>query len=173
MSPVITFRRLEESDFPLMYRWRNEDHVKKFFGDEKLSLEGIAAKYLPRIESKVPTTPYIAMLDSKPFGYLQCFNLKDYPVFAGEIGEASGFSVDLFIGETDCLCKGLSSRMLRQFVFEIASALYPDDDTCWICHERSNAAALAMSKAAGFNEVRDVVEEGKPSIVLKCSLSQI
>jgi hypothetical protein len=56
--------------------------------------------------------------------------------------------------------------MLAGYVEDVAFALYPDEQLCWIGHEIENAQAQACSRAAGFTPVGEYVEEGKPFVLL-------
>jgi hypothetical protein len=95
-----------------------------------------------------------------PIGYIQTYRVADHPEYAATIGEVEGISVDLFIGAADHLGIGWGRLILVKFLNEIAFPLFPEENVCWIYHEKLNQRALRASKAAGFRYVRDFVEDG-------------
>jgi hypothetical protein len=50
--------------------------------------------------------------------------------------------------------------MLGSYVRDVAFPLYPDESRCYIAHAHDNAAALACSRAAGFRDTGDFIEDG-------------
>jgi aminoglycoside 6'-N-acetyltransferase len=126
----------------------------------------VKEKFLPRIRREAPTFQHVAELDGRPFAKLQCYRNIDYPDYAAEIGVNDGISIDLFIGEPEFLGRGLGKKMLRQYLMDVAFPLHPGERRCFICHEAENAAALACSRSAGFEFLRDVMEAGLPCRLL-------
>ena len=161
----IEFRALAERDLPLMTQWLNKDHMRRFYQKAPISLEAVIKKYMPRINGEVPTFCHIAFLDGIPFGALQTYRIKNYPEFGNEIGINAGLSIDLFIGESAYLGRGLGKSMLRQYM-DLAFQKFSEENLCYICHEAENIAALQCSKAVGFQFVREVIESGAKSALL-------
>ena len=166
MTGDITYRPLADADLPLMTEWLNRPHLRRFYQHEPTTLAEVTAKYGPRIRHEEPVHSWLALLDGAPFGYLQCYRNVDEPEWQATIGADHGLSIDLFIGEPDLIGRGVGRRMLGGYVDQVAFALYPDEQLCWICHEVVNLPALGCSKAAGFAPVRALEEDGKPSLLL-------
>ncbi|MGE0525710.1 MAG: GNAT family N-acetyltransferase [Bdellovibrionales bacterium] len=141
----ISFRRLNKQDFSLLHRWLNEPHMRSFYQRHPVSLEEVVEKYSPRVDGSVPTHCHIALVDGVPIGKIQCYRVADYPEYGKEIGASDGISVDLFIGEPSFLGRGMGKAMLTSYLETVAFTLFPDEVSCYICHERANAAALACS----------------------------
>jgi aminoglycoside 6'-N-acetyltransferase len=165
-TPQITFSPMTETDFPLMTRWLNQPHMRDFYQRVPITVGEVAAKYGPDVRGEAPTLHSIARVDGRPFGHLQAYRNDAYPAWRDALGFGEGVSVDLFIGESDCLGVGLGRAMLRDFVRKVLSQAYPGE-AAFIGHEPGNAAALACSKAAGFVVQGEFVEEGRPMILLR------
>lgn len=100
------FRELTEADFPLMLRWLQTPHVKAWWDDGDDTLEKVAEHYGP----VDPGTGSYLLLDvsthtERPIGYFQY-----YTTDAGELG------IDQFIGEPDCIGKGIGHQAIKLFV---------------------------------------------------------
>jgi len=159
--PAVGFRPVSEADFPLMTGWLAQPHVRAFYQRDPISLDEVAAKYGGRVRGEDPTWCHLALTgDRRPFGYLQCYRNLDWPEWAEEIAVDGGLSIDLYIGEPAFVGGGYGRAMLGAYVREVAFALYPDETRCFIAHAQDNTAALACSRAVGFRDVGDFVEDG-------------
>lgn len=158
--PVIDFRHVAEADFPLMTGWLAQPHVRVFYQKTPISLDEVAAKYGPRVRGEDPTHPHLALFEGRPFGYLQCYRNADWPEWAAEIDTPHGLSIDLFIGDPALVGRGYGRAMLGGYVRDVAFPLHPDETRCYIAHAHDNAAALACSRAVGFRDLGDFVEDG-------------
>jgi aminoglycoside 6'-N-acetyltransferase len=166
LTQDITYRPLAEEDLPLMATWLGRPHVRAFFQREPITTEAVAAKYGAYIRREQPTHASLALLDGRPFAYLQCYRVADWPDFQATIAVDEGVSVDLFIGEADLIGRGLGRRMLAGYVDQVALPLHPGETVCWIGHELDNIAARRCSAAAGFAPVREYDEEGRTYILM-------
>ena len=163
---TISFRTVTEDDFAILHRWLNQDHVLEFFQYNPITLEKVVEKYQSRSRKDHPTRMHIALLNGKEFGYLQSYLVRDYPNFSREIQEHRGFSLDFYIGRTDHLGRGLGPQMIGSYISYLSKNEFPEERFCFICHRQDNAKGIKTSKRAGLKEVRKVIEEGYPSIVL-------
>ena len=75
---MIKFRLLRKDDLPLLHEWLNQLHMKEFYQKEPIALEAVTTKYMPRILQNEPAFSYIALLDKKPFGYIQYYKNTDW-----------------------------------------------------------------------------------------------
>jgi aminoglycoside 6'-N-acetyltransferase len=159
--PAIGFRSVSEADFPLMTGWLAQPHVRAFFQKDPITLDEVAAKYGPRARGEAPTRCHLALDGAgRPFGYLQCYRNLDWPDWAAQIDVDGGLSIDLYIGEPTHVGSGYGRAMLGSYVREIAFPLHPDEARCYIAHAHDNTPALACSRAVGFSDVGDFVEDG-------------
>ncbi len=162
----ITYQPLAETDLPLLTEWLNRPHLRAFYQREPISAVDVAAKYGPRIRGEVPTHSWLAVRGERPFGYLQCYRVADWPQWQATIGVEHGVSIDLFIGEPDLIGRGVGNRMLRGYVDQVAFPLHPGEQLCWIGHELDNQAARRCSAAAGFSPVGEYDEDGARCILM-------
>ncbi len=164
----LTFEPLREQDIPTLYSWRREPHIREFVQRQAPTWEGIRDKYLPRLDPAWPTKCFLSC-DSGPMGYIQTYRIADWPEYAATLSEVSGISVDLFIGDPEYLGKGWGRVILLKFLNEVAFPMFPEEQVCWILHDKLNHRVLRASRAAGFRYVRDVLEEGIPNELLVLS----
>jgi len=159
--PAIGFRPVAESDFPLMNAWLAQPHVRAFYQKEPITLAEVVAKYGGRVRGEDPTRCHLALDGAgRPLGYLQCYRNLDWPDWAEEIDVKDGISIDLYIGETNRIGGGYGRAMLGSYVRDVAFPLYPDERCCYIAHALGNTPALACSRAVGFRDLGDFVEDG-------------
>lgn len=65
------------------------------------------------------------------------------------IGVDGGISVDLYIGESTYLPKGLGCASLSLYLQQVAFPYYSGETGAYIAHEQRNTAALYCSRAVG------------------------
>lgn len=143
------FRRIEEADFELLYRWMNQGEVKKWYTKGEISSARIAEKYLPAVRGQSPKLTMIASLNGQPTGFLQAYSLGNYPAYAEQVGFADAVGIDLFIGEDGQMNRGLGSSMLRYFV-ETVLPEYFTEPIAVIGPEPTNKRAIRAYEKAGF-----------------------
>jgi aminoglycoside 6'-N-acetyltransferase len=158
--PAIHFERITEQDFEAIYAWLQMPHVREFYHTRPLSSwQEMRQKYLKRIEANFPTKGFLIRVD-RAIGYIQTYRIADYPDYAATIGETEGISIDLFIGEPDYIGNGWGRLSLLKFINDVAFPLFPQENVCWIYHDKLNHRALRTSNAVGFRYVRDFIEDG-------------
>ena len=162
----LSLRPLRQEDLPLLHRWLNAPHLRRFYQKAPIELDAVRSKYGARLDLLGPTKSHLALFDGVPFGYLQCYRNASYREYAEQIGVWDGASVDLFIGEVARLGRGFGSAMLRAYLDEVFR-LFPDLSTVYLLHHRENQAAQACSRRAGLRPLRELLEEGVPSILFR------
>jgi aminoglycoside 6'-N-acetyltransferase len=163
MDPVryegVSFEPLKAEHLGLINDWLGEPHVTEFYAPRQLQREAIYKKYLGRTDPASPTRAFLIRVEI-PIGYIQTYRLCDWPEYAATIGEAGGISLDLFIGDPQFVGRGWGRRILLAFLNQVAFPLFPAETVCWISHDVGNHRALRASQAAGFQRVRQIVEDG-------------
>ncbi len=165
-EPEVTFRPLEERDFPILSAWFAEPHVRRFYQKTSVTLAEVAAEYGPCVRAEEPGICHFAIIAGTPFAYLQCYRNADYPEWGRLIGVDGGISVDLFIGDPAYLRKGLGRAALSGYLKRIAFPFFSTEARAYIAHERLNTAALRCSRAAGFLPLRGFREDGAEMVLL-------
>jgi RimJ/RimL family protein N-acetyltransferase len=149
-SGRISFRRLTEPDIPVLHRWLNAPHVLEWWDRPGPVLDDVREKYLPRVAGASDATPYLIYRDGVQIGYIQLYSVE-----AGAWGlpdVRAGVGIDLFIGDTKYLHRGLGSAILRQFVREVAFRDAPVA-ACYVDPVPRNHSAIRAFEKAGFSDV--------------------
>ncbi len=154
----ITFAPLAKSHFPLLLKWLETPHVKKWWDqDVTYSMELVKEKFGKHISgialSKNPgnkTYAYIICVNKEMIGYIQAYNAHDFAHENGlDLSAISGLvcGIDLFIGESSFTRKGLGASILNEFEKQI---LAPHFDWCLIDPSKDNLVAINAFTKAGF-----------------------
>lgn len=156
----ITFQPLNESHFPRLLQWLESPHVKKWWDqDMRYTLDLVREKFGKHIsdlpvsnKSNKKTYAYIICLDEKEIGYIQLYNARDYAAENGcNLASLTGHvcGIDLFIGDENCLGKGIGPGILNAFVEQI---IVPHFDYCLIDPAKDNQQAIKAFEKAGFSK---------------------
>jgi aminoglycoside 6'-N-acetyltransferase len=170
---AISFRPLALTDLDWLTEGLNRPHLRRFFQKAPVSRAEVEAKYGRYIRGDAPNHSHLALLDTAPFAYLQCYRIADYPGWAEMIGEPDGIGIDLAILDPALIGKGLGRAMLALYLRDVAFPLFPAETKCFIAHEAENSAALATSKAVGFRYLRNFLEDGLDTDLLAVERPQI
>lgn len=131
-----------------------------------MTLDGVRAKYLPRIAGAEDATPFVICCGGAPIGYIQAYAVR--PGAWGLGGVEGGVGLDLFIGEPPLVHRGLGPEVLRQFIGEIVFH-DPVVRACFIDPVPRNHVAIRAFEKAGFRYLGDAVdpETGKPARIMR------
>ena len=154
---MISFKPLEKSDFPLLYKWLNIDFVTKWYAKRKFAYDDVEKKYSKYIEGAVPTESFIIEYQDVSIGYIQTYRLKDYPEYercVGLVGDSAG--LDMFIGDRNYIHKGLGKDIVNQFLKDVVFTK-EDIDQCVVGPEPDNRSAIRVYEKAGFFYVKTVL----------------
>jgi aminoglycoside 6'-N-acetyltransferase len=162
----ITFRRVEERDFPILAAWLAQPHVRRFYQKTSVTLEEIAREYGPCIRGEEPSICHLAIHAGTPFAYLQCYRNADYPEWMDMIDVEDGISIDLYIGEPTYLRKGFGQAALSLYLQQVGFPYFSGEARGYIAHELSNTAALSCSRAVGFEPHHAFLEVGCEILLL-------
>jgi RimJ/RimL family protein N-acetyltransferase len=165
MDPtLIGFRLMTMDDLPLLHQWLQVPQVLEWWwGGVAPTYEAVAEKYGPDIADRALTRAYLIMYAGDPIGYIQTYRIRDYPEYAAAVGmdeEAAG--VDLLIGETAYLHKGLGSHILRQFLRAVIFAA-GDIASCIIGPSEANTIAIRAYEKAGFRFFKTIPSTNEPT----------
>ncbi len=164
-ASTVAFRPVTAADFPMLWRWRMQPHVREFYQRTEISLEELARRLGPRVRGEVPTVCHVALHRGQAFGYLQCFRNADWPEWADMIGAHDGVSTDLHLAEPEFLHRGFGRLMLRGYLRDVAFRTF-DEEMAYIAHDETNHSALRCSEAVGFQPLRTFIEDGFPMRLL-------
>ncbi len=158
---VITFKPLQEKDFPLLQKWLNSPHLKDTWGENLFwSLSSTQEKYLSYTKgykiigrAQKPIHPFIININEVPIGFIQYYNAFDFPrdeVKVDEIWKDQNRSLaalDVYLGEPLYLSKGIGSKVVRKFLEEV---VFNDFSACLVDPSIDNLKAIHAYTKAGF-----------------------
>jgi aminoglycoside 6'-N-acetyltransferase len=164
----LAFRRLADDDLQQVFLWLLRPHVARGYAPAPSSYMEVVAKYGPRTRDGSTVKAYVFSVDGIDVGYIQAYDLADFPDYAAQIGSAPGVAcVDLFIGEERLVGQGIGPRVLRQFVDEVifAPAAF---GTCVAGPAEGDTASIRAFEKAGFSQWKIVKPvEGKSECVMR------
>lgn len=172
---MIAFRALARSDLPTLRRWLNTPHVYEWWGrhmglgalggagQNAATAAEVEAKYGSTIDHGGTTYRFIIEWDGASIGLIQWYRLSDFADYARAIGEdpATAAGLDLLIGETSAIGRGLGTLAIDAFV---TSIVFHQADVARVVTgpAKNNARSLRAFEKAGFTLVRFVSIKGEP-----------
>jgi aminoglycoside 6'-N-acetyltransferase len=161
---VIEFEPLREADLPLVEKWLDREHVRRWWRDV---IEESIAEYEQAIAGLDPTDHYLIVVDGRPVGMIETYLVSDHPDWEAivEVGEGVA-GIDLLIGEEELTGQGLGPRVLERFAHEIVFS-QPDTHACVAAVDEANRRSWRAFEKAGFRYVRDVEEDGRPHRLMR------
>lgn len=152
MKNHIAFRPLELTDISLMHQWFNTPSVQTFYSLRTWTEEEVLEKLKPYILREKLVSGLIILLNNEPIGYLQHYNVIDYPwpnqAFSQDIIE-NAVGMDLFIGDPKLIGQGLGQVIITEFLNKY---VWPKYRYCVVDPDIHNLAAINCYKKLGFKE---------------------
>ncbi len=154
---AITFHRLAETDLPTLHRWLNEPGIVRWWEGDDVSWDGVRRDYWT---ATGPTEHWIASVDGRPFGWIQCYAVADYPEEAepwATLGAGPGTAgIDYLIGDPADRGRGLGPEMIRSFVAEVVFGAHPPWHQVCAAPAVDNQASWRALERAGFRYLGEV-----------------
>jgi aminoglycoside 6'-N-acetyltransferase len=137
---MITWRRLDEQDFPLLRQWLEQPHVARWWNHET-SIEAVTRDFGAVARGEEPAEDLLALLDGRPLGLVQRSRLADYPEYLAELAAIvhvpdGAMTIDYLIGDPLQVGQGLGTRMIRSIVHKT-----------WKDHPAAGSVLVAVSAA--------------------------
>ncbi|MEU4538878.1 GNAT family N-acetyltransferase [Streptosporangium sp. NPDC023825] len=155
---MITWRRLDERDFPLLREWLEQPHVARWWNHET-SAEAVARDFGPAARGEEPSEDLLVFLDGRPLGLVQRMMLADYPEYVAELAPVvavpeGAMSIDYLIGDPQQVGRGLGPRMIRDII-ERTWAEVPTATCVLVPVSTSNRASWRALEKAGLRRVAE------------------
>ncbi|MGA4838185.1 GNAT family N-acetyltransferase [Streptomyces sp. G45] len=114
---MIAWRRLEESDFPLLRSWLEQPHVARWWHHETTA-EALARDFGPAARGEEPAEDFLVLLDDRPVGLVQRCVLDDYPDYRTELTGLTAVphgtaTLDYLIGDPKDTGRGIGPAVIR------------------------------------------------------------
>ena len=151
------FRPMTADDLPLIRRWLETPHVAEWWHDPAEQFERVSGHL-----SDPDIVQFIVSTDTRPFAYLQCYNLSDWHIGFGPQPEGTR-GIDQFIGEPDLVGRGHGSAFIRGFIGGLLATGMPRAVTD---PNPANARAIRSYEKAGFRRDRVVDTPDGPALLM-------
>ena len=164
-----TFKSPLESQRALIHGWLQQDYIQAWIHGQGLqnTLSGLEKLFQYQTQGKVfdrntdITQHWIGYDGDKPFVYLLTSNVvknedSEYAKYSTLEGPA--ITLDIFIGDTDYLGKGLAPTLIKKFLL----THFSDVSEVFIDPEKSNERAVHVYQKVGFQIVGDFIAAWNP-----------
>ncbi|MEU6051205.1 GNAT family N-acetyltransferase [Streptomyces xanthochromogenes] len=153
---MITWRRIEERDFPLLRTWLEQPHVKRWWNHETTA-EAVARDFGPVARREEPSEDLLVFLDGRPLGLVQRSRLRDYPEYLAELAAIiavpdGAMTIDYLIGDPRQIGQGIGTVMIRS-VIEKTWAEHPAAPCILVPVVTANHASWRALERAGLRRV--------------------
>lgn len=159
---TFSFKSLTSEHISLLHQWMQHPHVWQWWGEGRSwSLDQVQAEYRSHTEGykiekgeRRPIHPFIIYFQERPIGFIQSYNALHFPREDFKVEDLwrdttkSLAALDFYIGETDCLGKGLGAEALKAFLQQY---VFPKFDACLVDPDKSNKIAIRAYAKAGFS----------------------
>lgn len=145
----VTVRALSRDDLPLLHRWLNMPHVRRWWRGEPATLTEVERKYGPRVDGVVPTRMFVIELQGERVGIIQCYRHADHNQWDNAVGIPAAAGIDYLIGEPSYIGRGVGSAAIACFTPHVFAS-YPDIDVIVAAPQADNHASRRALEKAGF-----------------------
>lgn len=155
-AQAISFRRLANSDLPLMHRWLTSGEVRRWYARHDMTFEEVREHFAGTISGARPTHSYLILLAQKPIGYVQTYRIRDYPAYFARVRcEREAAGLDIFIGEASARGQGIGPAAIRRF---LAEHVFGETEAtcCYVGPDPINTKAIHAYEKVGFEYERTI-----------------
>ena len=147
---MLELRALIDSDIPLIEKWLNKDHVKKWY---EIPHMGVTLNdWMIEIKNRNCEFNwlyhFIVMHDGKSIGLCQYYKCIDSDEEYGNLVVEGAYGIDYFIGEESYLGKGVGKQMIMALMDKIFSL--PDALRITADIDKKNKAPEGVLSSCGF-----------------------
>ncbi|MBX9922900.1 MAG: GNAT family N-acetyltransferase [Rhabdochlamydiaceae bacterium] len=164
---MFSFAPLTPDHFPLLHKWMGQPHVWQWWGEGRSwSFHDIQEKYHSytlgyKIEQgeKKAISPFVVHFQDRPIGFIQAYNAHDFPrggFYVKDIEQEPSQSIaalDFYIGEPDCIGRGLGAEILKGF---LESHVFRYFDACLVDPDKNNKVAIKTYAKANFSTLQEL-----------------
>jgi RimJ/RimL family protein N-acetyltransferase len=171
---AISFRALSVSDLPDVVAWQHAPHAVRWF-PEDLDLAAARRKYGPRIDGTSPTSVHVVLIDGLRAGFIQHYQLKDYPSYQAACGGIDAIGIDYLIGAADLTGLGLGAQLIWSYLQQIVPAKWPGIRLVAASPEVANRRSIRALAKAGFVPAGEIAgdRDGRPELLCTLDLAHI
>ncbi|QDP98084.1 acetyltransferase [Microlunatus elymi] len=146
----IVLRPMTRGDLADVLRWRQADHVQRWFGGRS-TLQEISDRYGPRIDGDEPTRMSVVEVNGRSIGFIQDYVIKDYPEYAILTPDADAIGGDYLIGEPSWIGRGIGTRLIWTWLTGLPDQ-HPASSKVFVAPDHRNTASLRILAKTGFEQ---------------------
>lgn len=128
---------LDEEDLPLLYKWRNEEDIRKFMDDGRFVSMQVIKFWYRKIYNKNTVFPYIVYIENMPCAYIEIKNI-DYTKSIAELG--------IYIFGNKYIGKGIAEKTALCWEIFLAKI---NIKTAFTCIHSNNSRSIAFFEKIG------------------------
>lgn len=154
------FKPVDWESRSLVHQWLKEPHVAKWFYGQ--GLQNTLDHLDEFLKGSSQGAYWLGCDGDRPFAFLITSNVEKQgdELTKWCFGEGKAITLDLLIGESDYLGKGLSSILIEEFLL----SQFPDVDEVLIDPEATNSHAIHIYKKVGFEILGEFIPSHSPHL---------
>lgn len=156
-AEAYTFRPVTAADLPMLERWLNAPHVRRWWGEPADEVAGIAADF-----DDPAMTSFVVFHAGTPFAYLQAYRIDPQDLSFGDRPDRT-VGIDQFIGPSDMVGIGHGPAMIEAFV---KTAFSEGMERVVLDPHPDNAHAIRAYEKAGFHVFDQRMTEDGPALIM-------
>lgn len=147
---MLELRELKDSDIPLIEKWLNKDHVKKWYVIPHMgvTLDDWMMEIKERNRKFNWLHHFIVVYDGEAIGLCQYYKCIDSDEEFGDLVVEGAYGIDYLIGEESCIGKGVGKQMIKALMEKIFSL--PDALRITADIDENNKASEGVLLSCGF-----------------------
>jgi aminoglycoside 6'-N-acetyltransferase-1b/aminoglycoside 6'-N-acetyltransferase-2 len=151
----------------MLHDWLNRPHIVEWWGgeEERPTLEEVLAQYRPQALAAERVTPYIGLLDDRPFAYAQSYvALGSGGGWWEDVTDPGVRGIDQSIADPALLGQGLGTQLVTALV----ERLFSDPQVTRIQTDPApnNPRAIRCYEKAGFRQAGTVMTPDGPAVYM-------
>lgn len=162
----MALRRLRDDDLPTLHRWLNEPGVVRWWEGDDVSWEAVVRDH--PTEPDDTTEHWIAAVDGRDVGWIQCYAVAEAAATGDEEAEAAlavgvddgAAGIDYLIGEPSLRGHGLGSAVISAFVARVVFGPHHAYTQAFAAPYAANVASWRALDRAGFRFLGTFDDEG-------------
>ncbi len=167
------FKHVTTEDVPLLKKWFKQGYIAEYWYGKGLQNTYDSIDKFTNGEACIFTL-WIAYDETTPFGFLMTsYATKEDAFYVKHLPEGTkAITLDLLIGNTDYLGKGLSHVMIQQLLLQ----KYSDIDFVFIDPGITNEKAIHVYKKAGFTPIDEFDPPWNPGcncLLMRLSMNEL
>jgi aminoglycoside 6'-N-acetyltransferase len=160
----LTFRRMTETDLPLVAAWLQETHVGPWW------VPGDIGDITRAVHGDEPVDAWLLVLDGRDVGYFQVYDIgydNEYREACATVGVEPGTAgMDYLLGEPALIGRGIGTEAIGRFVDDVVFGLGPYPAVT-AGPDPKNAASIRVLEKNGFVSAGEIETSDGPEHLMR------